>query len=350
MSISISPATPTAIQIVLTRDSLQFGVGTAICTLFLELGKLTNDQVIAPVIVIYDCFLTLDCEITHIWQQHWSPIKALYLYSRYMPIIDTAFMILYRDNLAAPTTKTCGVSMSIQLWFYVLGMALSEAVFSLRSWAVWGNNRILGWILAVVSSISIAIALYGIAKYNASLKFVTGVGGCVVYDSENVLWIDWSVLMIMEAALLSMVLIKTYINYRRECKITKLTHVILRDGILYFALLFLLILLNLIISAVETKGIITMMAAGSVPSRARLIDFGTTFNHQLRPARILHAIFAVRMVLHFRKVDLDRAKDPDPTESYPITSQISIPYVVATVQQANDDEMITEIPRSYHEA
>ncbi|KAH7890533.1 hypothetical protein F5I97DRAFT_39802 [Phlebopus sp. FC_14] len=196
--------------------------------------------VIGPVILVYDSSLTLASEIRHIWQQPWSPLKLLYICARYLPFVDTAIMTLYRSFLSAPSIKTCMVLTSCQLWLYVIGIALSELIFMIRTWAVWKNNWTLGVVLLLIGAICLASAMFGVQEFNESMTFLTGsgVGGCLPRESNNMLLVDWSMFIVMEAVLLGLVLYRTYLNYKEGHKICKLMQVIIHDGVLYFAVLF----------------------------------------------------------------------------------------------------------------
>lgn len=45
----------------------------------------------------YDWALTLDMEINLVWKKKWNLIKAIYLFQRYVVILDACAVPLYRE-------------------------------------------------------------------------------------------------------------------------------------------------------------------------------------------------------------------------------------------------------------
>ncbi|KIJ62316.1 hypothetical protein HYDPIDRAFT_114823 [Hydnomerulius pinastri MD-312] len=195
---------------------------------------------IGPTILVYDYPLTFGREVELVWKSPRNTIKVVFLISRYLPFFDATVQLLYRNVLADPSPETCKYLIPTQVWLSIFGSNVSEFLFLLRTWAVWEKDRAVGIFLAVTTVTCLALGIYGSLEFLRSLTFVSGsnIGGCLVLSSSNMLLMDYSAFMVIEAVQLILMLIKSYANYRRERKISKLTRVVIRDGIMYYLVLF----------------------------------------------------------------------------------------------------------------
>jgi len=53
--------------------------------------------VAASALFIWDYILTFGMEIDLVWKSKWNLMKGLYLFQRYLPFIDTVWLVLYRQ-------------------------------------------------------------------------------------------------------------------------------------------------------------------------------------------------------------------------------------------------------------
>ena len=53
--------------------------------------------VAASTLFIWDYILTFGMEVDLVWKSKWNFMKALYLFQRYSPFIDTVWLTLYRQ-------------------------------------------------------------------------------------------------------------------------------------------------------------------------------------------------------------------------------------------------------------
>ena len=51
---------------------------------------------------IWDYILTFRMEIDLVWTSKWNFMKGLYLFQRYLPFIDTVWLVLYRRSDVSP--------------------------------------------------------------------------------------------------------------------------------------------------------------------------------------------------------------------------------------------------------
>ncbi|KIL62540.1 hypothetical protein M378DRAFT_165561 [Amanita muscaria Koide BX008] len=119
----------------------------------------------AMALQVYDFYQTLELEVKFIWSTRWTPLKALYLFMKYLPFVDVS-LILIRDNgyMHASTCRT--VNLAIGLLFY-LGIGAAQVVLTLRTWVLYDRPLWLTCVLCVVNAfmwIYEAIELYSIMK------------------------------------------------------------------------------------------------------------------------------------------------------------------------------------------
>ena len=69
-----------------------------------QLGHAKNNSnilipatVAASALFIWDYILTFGMEVDLVWKSKWNLMKGLYLFQRYLPFIDTVWLVLYRQ-------------------------------------------------------------------------------------------------------------------------------------------------------------------------------------------------------------------------------------------------------------
>ncbi|KAH7925259.1 hypothetical protein BV22DRAFT_1089416 [Leucogyrophana mollusca] len=238
-------------------------------------------------ILLYDYLLTFDLEITYIWRSAWTPIKVLYLCTRYIPFADTAVMVLYRDFLSGSSDRACYTAMGAATWMYAIGMSLAEIILLLRTWAIWGRNRWVGVGLIIHAAATFGGVAYSTNSYVSSTAFSPSpapqIRGCFITNGSNILYIDWLLLMIMEFVYITLISVKAHGFFVQGRNITFMYRALLEDGVLYFMILFSLSLVNFVmeLTPVGSIGTTTMLAT---------------------PLRVIHSVLSARIVLHIRQV------------------------------------------------
>jgi len=237
---------------------------------------------VSAAILIYDYLLTFRRELKYIWHSPWTLVKVIYICSRYMPFVDTPLAIVFRDFLVGLSDHTCRTMLGLVSWLYVVGMTLTELILVIRTWAVWGRNRWIALTLFVHSVASFVAVSYSTSQYVKSLQFAVmpQFHGCFGIAASNILLVNWALFMVMESIYLSLMLANIYTVYKQHHSITDLYRVLLHDGVTYFAILFILSALNLII----------------VTTRTDLSSLLAT------PVRVIHSVLAARMLLHIREL------------------------------------------------
>ncbi|PPQ75180.1 hypothetical protein CVT26_008788 [Gymnopilus dilepis] len=222
------------------------------------------------------------------WPSRWNVIKFLFLIQRYLPFIDTCVLTLYRDLMPGRSSHGCSTIEQATGYLYVAGYVVSEILLTIRVWAVWNRNKVLTVALPVGFLIVWSPAFVAMYFFQKSLQFaplpVPGLSGCfIVYANDVIKWC-WVSLIVWNAVTLFLMLIPGM----RDCIVmpdlpnirsTQLWAIIYRDGTYFFLYLFVLSVLNIILSVTV------------VPTKRFFIS---------SLERCLHAILASRAILHMR--------------------------------------------------
>ncbi|KZV91416.1 hypothetical protein EXIGLDRAFT_769952 [Exidia glandulosa HHB12029] len=183
----------------------------------------------------------------------------------------------------------CSSTSFTDLTFY--GIALTQVVLILRTWAIWGRSR---WVLVAMLTLFLALWIAETILLNAFIRETTGKqplmiteldGPCkVVYLSNLVVRADgeqpmWALISSFDFVILVLTLIKA-LEQRRYYRLSNLITTLYHDGIIYFISVFFISLGYLIISLAVDTGF-------DVPAIAQLQFF-------------LYAVLACRVMLHLR--------------------------------------------------
>ncbi|KAF9001270.1 hypothetical protein BDQ17DRAFT_631505 [Cyathus striatus] len=263
-------------------------------TMALQHIKLFNYLDVASIsIFVFDYFLTLELEIKCIWSTKWSTLSLMFLFTRYLPFVESS-VLLYRIFAPGLSTETCNQMFKVHTLLALAGIAVGEIILSLRTWAIWSRNKIVGiglvifWFSATIPAIPVMLS------FSANAKFVDPpyhpFRGCFLQGGSRILSIEWILLMIYDAGLLALmtvqalrtvttgneIFLKAFFTSSRPGELLK---PILKDGILYYFYLFVLSALNVVVI------------------RAMPIDY---LNLLAMLERVIHAILTCRVVLHIR--------------------------------------------------
>ncbi|KAF8900413.1 hypothetical protein CPB84DRAFT_1027525 [Gymnopilus junonius] len=96
-------------------------------------------------LLVYDYICTLDLEIRFVWSCPWSTGLALFYFGRYIPF--AYFGLILYAKVSFMTLRPCLVITPLILWLITVGLLVSHAVIVLRTYAIWGCQRSIFYIL-----------------------------------------------------------------------------------------------------------------------------------------------------------------------------------------------------------
>ncbi|KAJ7473948.1 hypothetical protein FB451DRAFT_1466370 [Mycena latifolia] len=234
-------------------------------------------------LLFFEYSLTLNFEKTLVWPSRLSISKILFLLSRYLPFFEVP-LILYYVFAVNASLKHCKIINGAVIITRLVGMAIAEAVLLLRTYALSGKNH---QVLIVFGTMSACQPPPPVSPSSSTAQNAVpplDLPGCNLIGGTFILvGVPFIIIVLNEIALMSYTLylgVKAYRHSRSPLVVT-----LYRDGVMYFAFLSVGSLVNLI---------------NLISGPSHLQDL---FNSALR---MLHSIFACRILLHVREAERRR--------------------------------------------
>ncbi|KAF5348791.1 hypothetical protein D9756_009761 [Leucocoprinus leucothites] len=228
-------------------------------------------------IAALDWLITLDLEVSFIWNAEWTVPKAVFLVNRYLPIVDSLLAYFrehnYRHILIGPgfafflSVIACQVSMGstpmlvchftkpLAVGVYLIALYIAEYTLAMRVCAVWGFNKKLMVALGLVYIGTFAFTAYNYFHTTIpSLHFVRIIplDGCVSALPEGQkLYANYIILAIYDTAMLILMMYPTIkLRLLAKGQIPMISNFIISvytEGIIFYAYLLLLSAVSIIV-------------------------------------------------------------------------------------------------------
>ncbi|KAK0431205.1 hypothetical protein EV421DRAFT_197486 [Armillaria borealis] len=200
------------------------------------------------VLMLYDHILTFDEEVRFIWAAPWTLPKALFLIIRYFV---PAFVLIHLCQLTGLSTLSDMASMGI------ITIAIGNFLALMHIWNLWerdGRLMILTSCLFVATQIANIICLtFSLVHITESVYFNSTFSTCMLTDRHSA-GIIWAPGVAFEAVIFSALFWNALSRPRYlEDDFTKILY---RDGFAYILVVFVLRLMNLILSFVAPLSLI----------------------------------------------------------------------------------------------
>ncbi|KAF8154956.1 hypothetical protein B0H34DRAFT_546227 [Crassisporium funariophilum] len=248
---------------------------------------------------LYDYLLTLSMEIDLVWTSRWNLMKTLYLVQRYLPFVDTVWLVLHHQLGANLSTSTCTQLYTGSGWGMIVGIASSELILTLRAWAVWRRDRNLGIFLFSLYTLCWAANFVLVYFFIKSIRFgkapIPHFSGCFVVGADQILFVVWVILMIWDALVLVLIMIPGYQSYRYGGH-SALYDAVYRDGAVYYLYIFVLSTINIVVIKMLPTAYQHLLT--SYVSPTYIIRLVMLTRDSLE--RCLHSVLASRILLHIR--------------------------------------------------
>ncbi|KAJ7778497.1 hypothetical protein B0H16DRAFT_888790 [Mycena metata] len=233
----------------LTRNCLASGAGYHSSQSVTPMDSATVDYLYGLQIVSYFdaaffTFLTWDTvanfgnEYTYIWRSPSSFIKFLYLWTRYGTFFDTLLPIL-RWNVAIGASS-CLIVSKFQGIFTAFGIAITEAILMVRTYALYERSKKLVVFFCVMWLSIVGVSLWAAIHWTES-GLQLGEGGGLVclnsYRSSNVVFVTYGSLLFGETVIVLLTLrkaIQTWSLTVSRYHPSRLVVNFYRDGIIYY--------------------------------------------------------------------------------------------------------------------
>ncbi|KZT38670.1 hypothetical protein SISSUDRAFT_1046683 [Sistotremastrum suecicum HHB10207 ss-3] len=213
-------------------------------------------EVASLTMLLYDWMLTLNLEVNYVWKRGFSIPKALYLVTRWFPIISEGFGIAVQ-SLPNPSLKMCRYYLSIWLpgtqtaQIFIVQLILVHRIYALYN----RNKHLLRMLLVLLLFTSVAATTtisIQIREEKASIinELAPGIPICGLSQTNNLdfAWAYWLPIIVFESVAFSLVAYKAIKQWGvkmlpegRSATIGgKLVAVLFYDSFLYFTSVFIL--------------------------------------------------------------------------------------------------------------
>ncbi|KAJ8089721.1 hypothetical protein PM082_014989 [Marasmius tenuissimus] len=227
-------------------------------------------DVCASALFLYDWIVHLSLEVQYMWTapSSFSTLQILYFVQRYLPFLDTVVLHNYFNHQVFNTTNphSCQVIISISGWMSITGIVISEITLGFRLWAVWRGKRSFLYMLVIffVACWIPAYVYFGL--------FISGLGfgspppglndnkGCFLIRGNSLLVVSWSMMMLYDTGTFVMMMIPGFKAYRTGGR-SELMKVIYRDGAIFFAMIFLVSVANVVVILLLPDELIHLLSA-----------------------------------------------------------------------------------------
>ncbi|RDB17476.1 hypothetical protein Hypma_001601 [Hypsizygus marmoreus] len=211
----------------------------------------------ACVMLLYDIFITMADEVEQIWSRSFTPMTVLWFLNRYLSplgyiVIITSFhqpwskevcnrYVLYPEALKVVTSFTIGV------------------IFILRLFAIYSRSKSIAALGCLALAAELGIKIWSFTD-GTSLDLPPGIVGCILVGrNPNRFVFTWVAELAFDSIMFFTTLYRVvHYNRIRHGSARNLLDLILRDGVVYFGVIFvanLLTVLMFLLAPADIKAI-----------------------------------------------------------------------------------------------
>ncbi|KAK7690339.1 hypothetical protein QCA50_006996 [Cerrena zonata] len=205
-------------------------------------------SVSAVCFVVYDVLINLGDEIELIWGVPWTWVNWAYLYIRHFGMLSLASLLFLSTN----DHNKHGFSHAVCRGFIVYECFLTlslifvvECVLMIRIYAIFGQNRRLLRVLSLFLACETVVAAVGQGYTSARTVFDLQLG-CVATLAPTLFIASWIAPLSFQTVLFALTMWKFLGTIMRKTPKDTVVFMLLRDGIWAYALMFGVLLLNML--------------------------------------------------------------------------------------------------------
>ncbi|TFK47498.1 hypothetical protein OE88DRAFT_1738417 [Heliocybe sulcata] len=241
----------------------------------------------ALVILYYDHMLTLSAEVTFIWKPGLSLAKLLFLANRYLSFF--ANMALMCFSYRGFPAEICGQLSTFHQLAIIASQVIVSLVLVLRTYALYGRSRrVLFFILAVGFILLSLIAWSALNQEDVTVLIPSCIYAATSATAQR-LALAWEALVLFDTMIFGLTLRQALARGSSSLRlkdVSRIMSVVLWDGSMYFALMALVNLANILsfyLAPPIFKGVLSSFAnAFSVTLVSRLMLHLHQFAHSGR--------------------------------------------------------------------
>lgn len=203
-------------------------------------------KMVGLAVLVFDYCIKLEAEIDLTWGRRWDFIRILFMVARYTPFVDVPVDLIY--SLGPTSSQVCLSLYQVGSWFNIIGTVAAESLLLVRTYTLWGRNRVL-----LVSLLLLAlgcIAGSAVVGANALSWFQyqdppLGTSGCYQSQRIAIYAVDYALLVLFETVILCLNVFQAW--YRRGRQGSRLIARLYWDGIVYVLCILAMSIANIIV-------------------------------------------------------------------------------------------------------
>jgi len=214
------------------------------------------------VMAFYDIMITLGTEVERIWMRKFGLINVLYLMNRYIsPLGFIVVTVSFND----PWRKSvCDRYVLFPEALKVVTTVAIGVIFILRLHAIYGRSYTVVAVGGALLLLELGLKIWAFTD-GTVLPLPTGLIGCILVGKHNSRFVfTWVAELIFDSMVFFMTLWRCIVlNRLRRGNTDSLVNLILRDGVMYFGVIFVVNLANVLTFVLATADIQAINASFS---------------------------------------------------------------------------------------
>ncbi|KJA26944.1 hypothetical protein HYPSUDRAFT_63712 [Hypholoma sublateritium FD-334 SS-4] len=198
----------------------------------------------------YDYLLTLEREVKYIWTGKRSLMFYLYLVNRYLPMLfsmitlSAYFSPLWTSAVRMVLRNICCDRFAIVKWLETLLIVIpAESVLLVRTFAITGYNKVITTLLVSIMIVQCCVVIYAMSRpgKNQALQTPSTLGDpyhvCILFSDPKMDTAYLGVSILFDFIVFCTTILRTLSFQGNLFPKTGLMRTIIRDGVLYFAVI-----------------------------------------------------------------------------------------------------------------
>ncbi|KAJ7662633.1 hypothetical protein DFH06DRAFT_356470 [Mycena polygramma] len=194
-------------------------------------------------VLIYDHIARIPEEVELMWKSRWGVAKIIYLWNRYFSAI--VVRVPYYQSLRPQLTalQSCIGWLQVQGSSSTVLIATVDFVLMLRVWILYRRPRWMVWVFAFLGIsevvVMIVVDIFAFRQMRDYVHLGSIIKGCYAYNVPRFLTFYAAAPLIVTLIMFVMTLYKCVLTlYRMDHRVMPLWKLFLRDGVVWFILVF----------------------------------------------------------------------------------------------------------------
>ncbi|KAJ7495345.1 hypothetical protein FB451DRAFT_1213897 [Mycena latifolia] len=206
-------------------------------------SRLTGYLAVASLcILIYDHLACVPEEVELIWKSRWGAAKVIYLWNRYFSLIAVSLntSVILRD---ISSSHVCLAWLQVQASSSTVLIATVDFVLMLRVWILYGRETWMVWFFASLGIAEIVtmtiVDVFAFRQMQEYVHLGSIIKGCYAYNVPRFLTLYAAAPLVVTFIMFAMTLYKCGLTlYRMDRHVMPIWRLFLRDGVMWFLLVF----------------------------------------------------------------------------------------------------------------